>query len=117
MVVEKACFEVGIKLGAIFHQFVGLPISPENVEIVERAIESCVKLQPYVVSVNVKIDDEKLRRSLSSFGYTSLLPEMIKAEVVVEVEGSRVKGFLRWRDDLNSPLMGFEVLEVTSEKV
>ncbi|MEE9268050.1 MAG: dihydroneopterin aldolase family protein, partial [Thermoplasmata archaeon] len=27
---ERAAFEAGIKLGSIFHQYVGAPVSPEN---------------------------------------------------------------------------------------
>lgn len=108
--IEKACFEVGIKLGALFHQFIGIPISFENVEIVERAIESCIKLQPYVEYVKIEIDRNALERSLSDFGYTTLDPEMLKAEVVVNVKGSKVKGILSWVEDLKYPMMTFEIL-------
>ncbi len=108
--IERACFEVGIKLGTIFHQFVGIPIGLENVDIVEKAIESCIKLQPYVRDVKVEIDRKKLEKNLSKFGYTTLSQEMIKAEVLVDVEGSKVKGILRWVDELRYPLMDFEPL-------
>ncbi len=108
--IERACFEVGIKLGALFHQFVGVPISFENVETIEKAIESCVKLQPFVVDVKVEIDREKLKNAISSFGYTVLSQDMLKADVIVEVEGARVRGFLRWNEDKGYPLMDFEVI-------
>ncbi len=108
----KACFELGIKLGALFHQFLGLPISLKNVEIVERAIESCVSLQPYVEDVRVEIDREVLKRRESSFGYATLDPEMLKAEVVVNVDGVRVKGLLRWVEEMRYPLMSFELVNV-----
>ena len=106
----KACFELGIKLGALFHQFIGLPVGFENVEIVERAIESCVKLQPFVVDAKVEISREALKRNLSKFGYTTLSPEMLKAEVVVEVENVRVKGTLKWVEEMKYPYMDFEVI-------
>ncbi len=105
-----ACFEAGIKLGALFHQFVGLPVGEKNVENVERAIESCVKLQPFVKNVKVSISVEKLREKESAFGYTSLTPEMLYAEVEVIFEGCRVKARLRWDDKLMYPIM--EVVEV-----
>ncbi|HIQ32623.1 MAG TPA: dihydroneopterin aldolase, partial [Methanothermococcus okinawensis] len=35
---ERAVFEGGITLGALFHQFVGTPVSLKNREILERAI-------------------------------------------------------------------------------
>jgi hypothetical protein len=106
----KACFELGIKLGALFHQFIGLPVGFENVEIVEKAIESCVKLQPFVVDAKVEISRDALKRNLSKFGYTTLSPEMLKAEVVVEVENVRVKGTLKWVEEMKYPYMDFEVI-------
>uniref|UniRef100_A0A7J2TK43 Dihydroneopterin aldolase n=1 Tax=Archaeoglobus fulgidus TaxID=2234 RepID=A0A7J2TK43_ARCFL len=98
-----AAFEAGIKLGALFHQFIGAPVSEENAEILEKAMESCLRLQPYVVDAEVKIDREKLR--LSSFGYTSLSPEALRARVVVEFEGERVEAVLEWNEELKYPLM------------
>ena len=106
----KACFELGIKLGALFHQFIGLPVGFENVEIVEKAIESCVKLQPFVVDAKVEISRDALKRNLSKFGYTTLSPEMLKAEVVVEIENVRVKGTLKWVEEMKYPYMDFEVI-------
>ena len=106
----KACFELGIKLGTIFHQFIGLPVGFENVEIVEKAIESCVKLQPFVVDAKVEISRDALKRNLSKFGYTTLSPEMLKAEVVVEIENVRVKGTLKWVEEMKYPYMDFEVI-------
>ncbi len=112
--VKDACliagFEAGIKLGALFHQFVGMPVSESNAELVERVVESCVRLQPFVESVRIKIDRKKLKEKASSFGYTTLVPEMMQAEVVVSFEGCRVKAELRWVEELNYPLM--EVTEV-----
>lgn len=102
---EKAIFEAGIKLGAVFHQFVGVPVSLENVGIMEEAIESCVSLQPYVSSVSVEIDREKLSQDLSEFGYTSLNGEHLNVEVRVEVGSSRVTAALKWDESLNYPLM------------
>ncbi len=101
----KAHFEAGIKLGALFHQFVGAPVGFENVEILERAMESCVKLQPYVEHVKVRIDRVKLRERISAFGYTSLTPDMLHAEVVVKVGEKRVKAVLRWDERLKYPIM------------
>jgi len=99
-----ASFEAGIKLGALFHQFIGAPVSKENVEILEKAMESCMKLQPYVVEAEVIIDREKLK-AVSDFGYTTLSPEMLKARVLVEFEGERVEAVLEWDEKLRYPLM------------
>lgn len=105
---EKALFEAGIKLGAVFHQFIGVPISPKNVDIMEKAIESCVSLQPYVSSVSVKIDREKLSGDLSEYGYTTLNGKHLNVKVKVEVESSKVVAALKWDENLNYPLMEIE---------
>ncbi|MBQ3684350.1 MAG: hypothetical protein II925_02025, partial [Methanomicrobium sp.] len=36
----QAVFEAGIKLGALYHQWVGTPISPKTAASVEKAIEN-----------------------------------------------------------------------------
>jgi hypothetical protein len=99
-----ASFEAGIKLGALFHQFVGVPVSEKNVELLEKAMESCLKLQPYVVDAEVRIEREKLK-DVSDFGYTSLSPEMLRARVTVEFEGEKVEAVLEWNEKLRYPLM------------
>jgi len=68
-------------------------------------MESCIKLQPFVVDAKVRIDRDKLREKLSSFGYTSLDAEMLSAEVIVRVEGREVKAILRWDEILKYPMM------------
>lgn len=102
--VEEAAFEAGIKLGALFHQFIGVPVAERNVEILEEAMKSCVLLQPYVVDAEVRIDRDKLKET-SAFSYTSLMPEMLYARVVVKVGNAEVSAVLEWRDDLRYPLM------------
>lgn len=102
--VEKAAFEAGIKLGAVFHQFIGAPVSEKNVEILEKAIESCILLQPYVIKAEVRVDREKLKKT-SAFGYTSLLPDMLEVRVTVRVGDAEVRASLEWDDELNYPLM------------
>ncbi len=102
---EVAAFEAGIKLGALFHQFVGIPVSFENVELVEKTMESCMRLQPYVVDAEVKIDRKKLKERLSSFNYTSLDGDMIFARVKVKVNDDEVEAVLEYDKKLKYPLM------------
>ncbi len=102
---EKALFEAGIKLGAVFHQFTGTPLSLHNADVVEKAIESCVSLQPYVTGVEVNIDRERLSQDLSELGYTSLSGRHLNVEVKVEVGSSQVVAALRWDESLRYPLM------------
>jgi hypothetical protein len=101
----KAAFEAGIKLGALFHQFIGSPVSEKNVEVLERAIESCVKLQPFVEGVKVRIDREKLKERISELEYTSLSPEMLYARVEVRFGDVKAIGVLEWDEKLRYPMM------------
>ncbi len=99
---RKAAFEVGIKLGALFHQFIGVPVSEKNAKILEKAIESCVKLQPYVINAEVRIDTSKIE---SEMGYESLRPDMLYAKVEVEVNGEKAVGVLEWDEKMKYPMM------------
>lgn len=67
---ENAVFEAAIKLGALYHQFVGTPISRSTAEIVEAAIESAVSLQPYVTDIKVCLDKSLMNEN--PFGYSEL---------------------------------------------
>ncbi|HDM60384.1 MAG TPA: dihydroneopterin aldolase [Archaeoglobus veneficus] len=101
----EAEFEAGIKLAALFHQFIGVPVSEANAELLEKAMESCVKLQPYVIEVEVRIDRGRLKRAISSFGYTSLTPEMLYARVCVDVKGKKATAILEWSEEAKYPMM------------
>ena len=65
---QRAVFEAGIKLGSIYHQYVGCPVSADNVDVLEKAIEEGTRLQPFVDAVKVSIDRKRLRRAIC---YTS----------------------------------------------
>lgn len=101
---ERAAFEAGIKLGAIFHQFIGVPLTPDNVGHLERAMEEAVRVQPYVQDVRVQI--KKLKwASDSLYGYTTLSPEMLRVDLVVRYRKIQVEAHLDYKDDLRYPLM------------
>ena len=53
---ERAIFEGGISMGALFHQFVGTPVNKDTKEGLERTIEESFKLQPAIEDVEVKIN-------------------------------------------------------------
>ncbi|MDI6899480.1 MAG: dihydroneopterin aldolase family protein [Methanolinea sp.] len=90
---EKAIFEAGIKLGALYHQWVGSPVSPQTAATLERAIEASVSLQPFVERVTVHLD-----RSLmapNTFGYSELSGLMFDVEIVTRVDGVACRAKLR----------------------
>ncbi|MCK5108837.1 MAG: hypothetical protein KAR25_04025, partial [Methanosarcinales archaeon] len=45
---DRALLEVGIKLGAMYHQFTGSPVNPDTAGSLAQAIEDSISLQPYV---------------------------------------------------------------------
>ncbi len=100
---ETAAFEAGIKLGAIYHQFVGSPVSTETAECLEVAMEESISLQPHVRSVSVKINRDMLVRNV--FGYGELAGKMIKALVEIDYEGAVVRAKLEYDPEKDYPMM------------
>lgn len=80
---EEACFEAGIKLGALYHQFVGTPLSEASTKSLERAIEEAAKSQRYVREASVSIEGVEHNR----FEYDELEGTMLNVCLVVEKNG------------------------------
>jgi len=108
---EKAAFEAGIKLGALYHQFIGMPINLEMIRDVEVLIEKSISNQPYVENVYIKLDREKVLKGLNKYGYTTLKSEMIYVEVVVKYGGVKARARLRYDEEMKYPLM--ELIDIT----
>lgn len=102
---ERAVFEAGIKLGTIYHQFVGTPVASTNVEILEKAIEDGVRVQPFVKDVKVRISREALRRKKDEFDYQTLTGNMLMVELTIAVGGTTVIVAMDYKEDLRYPLM------------
>ena len=103
---ESLLFEAGIKLGGVFHQYLGIPVSSRTAGSLARAIESAVGLQPFVRRVSVRIHPERggpLGRG--RFAYRYLVPEMLEVTVELVDGTSTVIANLRHRPDLRYPLM------------
>ncbi|OGS51965.1 MAG: dihydroneopterin aldolase [Euryarchaeota archaeon RBG_13_61_15] len=108
---ERATFEAGIKLGTIYHQFVGVPLRRENVNTLERAIEAGSRVQPFVEEVKVKIDRSKLKNKRGKYDYVSLTGEMLNVKLTVRYKDVRVKAAMRLIKEMNYPLMFVESVE------
>ncbi len=108
---DNAVFEAGIKLGALYHQFVGAPVSLKTVESLEKAIAQSISVQPFVKSIKVHIDRKMVKECLSSFGYTELKGPMMKVDAVIKYENYEVSVGMAFKDQY--PLMHIkEVKEV-----
>ena len=81
---DNAAFEAGIKLGALYHQFVGSPVSLKTADSLEKAISESISVQPFVKSITVSIDRQMIKDNLSSFGYTELKGPMLKVDAVIK---------------------------------
>lgn len=103
---EKAAFEAGIKLGALYHQFVGTPIARETAATVEAAIEQAVGLQPYVTGITVRLNRDLMVSN--RFGYSELTGKMFDVEIMTRVGATVCRARLHLEDDY--PMM--EIIDV-----
>ncbi len=110
---ERAAFEAGIKMGTIYHQFVGVPLSVQNVGTLEKAIESGSRVQPFVEEVRVRIDRTKLKDKRGQYDYVSLTGDMLDVTLVVKYKTARVRASMKLIEEMNYPLMFIEEVEKT----
>jgi len=105
---ERALFEVGIKLGALYHQYIGVPINPDMLEELERVIEKSVSLQPYVKNVKVLIDRGMMQKRLNEFGYCELEGKMLDVTVEVQYKSAKAVGRIKYDEERDYPMMFVE---------
>ncbi|MDI3482905.1 MAG: dihydroneopterin aldolase [Candidatus Methanomethylophilaceae archaeon] len=108
---DRAAFEAGIKMATVYHQFIGTPVSKQNVEILEKAIEETIKIQPYVESVRVSISREGLGNKEDQYTYSSLSGKMLDVNLVISLSGVRVSASMHYIPELDYPLMFVESVE------
>ena len=103
---EALLFEAGVKLGGVFHQYLGIPVSPRTAAGVARMIERAVALQPFVVEVRASIDPRRGGPvGKGKFAYRYLIPEMVDVRVRLRDGPEEVEARLAHRPDLRYPLM------------
>lgn len=108
---ERAIFEGAITMGALFHQFIGTPVSIKNVESLENTIESAMELQPCIVEMEVNINRQLLEEIENEYDYVSLSGEMLDVKVVADYSDKRAVIRLRYIPELNYPLMYVEEVD------
>ena len=108
---ERAIFEGAITMGALFHQFIGTPVSIKSVKSLEKSIEDTMKLQPCISSVEIEIDREILEKIENEYDYISLTGEMLDVKVVSEYSDKRAVIRLKFITELNYPLMYVEEVD------
>jgi dihydroneopterin aldolase len=103
---EALLFEAGIKLGGVFHQYLGMPVSNRTAPELAHTIEQSVGLQPFVAGVRVRIDPTRGGPlGTGRFGYHYLTAEMLDVRVRLVDDPIEVEVHLAYRKDLHYPLM------------
>ena len=102
---ERAIFEGGISMGALYHQFVGTPVNLDTCDILERAIEESILLQPAIIDVNVKLDKSMIKQACGLSGYASLEGNMLNIEITTQVEDITIVTCISYNEELQYPLM------------
>jgi hypothetical protein len=106
---EALLFEAGIKLGGVFHQYLGIPVSKRTAAGLARSIEAAVALQPYVERVKVNVDpDRGGAMGEGRFAYRYLTPEMLRVRVLLKHRKTAILASLEYRPELRYTLMRVE---------
>ena len=111
---ERACFETGIKLGALYHILCGIPISTDEnvIRSIEQGIEAALSCQPYVKSINITLDRNKIVGDKSTqFDYDEITGKIIRAELVLEYRTIEIFAKIDWVETLQYPLMYIEKIQ------
>ncbi|MFX0001657.1 MAG: dihydroneopterin aldolase family protein [Candidatus Hodarchaeota archaeon] len=111
---ERACFETGIKLGALYHILCGIPITSDEkiINSIEKGIEAAISCQPYVKSIRIILDKDKITKNKSTeFDYDEISGKIIRAELTLKYEAVEVIAKIDWIEDLQYPLMYIEKIQ------
>lgn len=102
---ERAIFEGGISMGALFHQFVGTPVNVESAKSLEKAIKKSILLQPAVVNVDIKINEDLIRKATGSMEYTSLTGDMLEVKLTTKINDEHIVTCISYDEKLQYPIM------------
>jgi len=100
---ERACFETGIKLGALYHILCGIPIRSDEkiISSIEKGIEAAISCQPFVKSVKIKLEKDKIVGNKSTaFDYDEITGKIIQAELIIKYEDIEVLAKIDWIEDM-----------------
>ena len=110
---ERACFEAGIKLGAIYHILSGIPISSDEniITSIEEGIESAISCQPYIKNVKINLNRDKIiGKKNTEFDYDEITGKIIQTELTLVFESVEIVAKIQWIEDLKYPLMFIETI-------
>ncbi|AKA49104.1 dihydroneopterin aldolase [uncultured archaeon] len=105
---ERAIFEAGIKLGTIYHQYVGVPINLSNLTSLQNAMKESVMVQPFVQDAEVSIDREIVKKRQGVYKYITLSGEMLDVTIKVKYNDEKITAKLEYIKEMDYPLMHLE---------
>jgi len=105
---ERAIFEGGISMGALFHQFIGTPVSKSSAHSLENAIRESILLQPAVTDVSIKLDLDLIEKNSGVMGYTSLTGDMLNVRLTTKINEKIITTCISYDENLEYPIMYIE---------
>jgi len=108
---DRAIFEGAITLGAIFHQFSGLPIKKSLIPLVKQTIEQTMGIQPFIKKINVKINEKAIRDCDHTYDYSALSGNELELEVISVYGNCKVHLGMKYVEELDYPLMFIKKIE------
>ena len=102
---EHAIFEGAVSMGALYHQFVGTPVSIESSQSLKDAIAESIMLQPAVVDVKVDFDMDLMKKAIGDMQYTSLDGNMLIIEITTQINDTKIVTRISYNEELQYPLM------------
>ena len=108
---ERVIFEGAITMGALFHQFIGTPVSSRTAEGLEKAMMNAMELQPCIKEVQVKINSKMLEQLKNEYQYVSLSGDMLDVKVFSEYDGNQAIIRMKFIEELQYPLMYVEEVQ------
>jgi len=109
---DRAVFEAGTKLGALYHQFVGTPINTDMLDGLARMIEDSIGVQPFVRSISVSIDNGMVKKNQNpEFGYCELEGRMLHVSLQVLYKNIIAHAQMCYDEENDYPLMSVKKIE------
>ena len=103
---DRAIFEGGITLGAIYHQISGFPIpkNSEDVKNLEKFIANSFETQPYIEKININIIKGDTDKN-DPYDYGELSGRNFSIDLVSKFNMVRVHFKMDIIDEIDYPLM------------
>ncbi|MBD3229678.1 MAG: dihydroneopterin aldolase [Candidatus Lokiarchaeota archaeon] len=110
---DRAIFEAGISLGALFHQFTGIPIKndKEFLDNIEKTIKQSIQLQPFIKSVDIRIKKNDLKKGKNTYDYSTLSGNNLHVILIAEYGEIKVRACIKYIEKLDYPLMYIDKIE------